>query len=171
MRESIPVRRQAVNLPVLLTLTTDQMHHQAAALGISLGVQLDDDVPEFVERDRDKVAWALTSLVGTALRHVSRPRGAVQVRVSYDRPPGCLLFTVKDNGLGIAPERLRRLLQRDEWHPGGALALLLVEDIAVAHGGRLQVESDTRSSSQFTSITFTIATSRRVEPMATRQHV
>jgi hypothetical protein len=78
MGESIPVRRQAVNLPVLLTLTTDQMHHQAAALGISLSVQLDEDVPDFAELDRNKVAWAVTSLVGTALRHVNLPRGAVQ---------------------------------------------------------------------------------------------
>jgi signal transduction histidine kinase len=88
--------------------------------------------------------------------------------VSYDRGSESLLFTVKDNGPGIPPERLRRLLQRDAWHPAGALALLLVEDIAAAHGGRLQIESDTRPGVHFTSVTFTIATPHQREKVSTR---
>jgi len=53
-------------------------------------------------------------------------------------------------------EQLKRLLQRENWHPGGALGLLLVQDIAVAHGGSLTIESRTERDDPFTGVAFTI---------------
>ena len=40
---------------------------------------------------------------------------------------------------------------------GSALAVLLVEDIAIAHGGRVEIHSDSRSQDDFTSRRFMIA--------------
>jgi signal transduction histidine kinase len=63
---------------------------------------------------------------------------------------------VRDNGPGIPSDQLNKLLQREGWHPGSALALLLVEDIAAAHGGRIRIKSRTDPLDHFTSICFTI---------------
>jgi signal transduction histidine kinase len=152
--ESIPLRRQPVDVGVLLELTTEVMQRQAAAMGVSLAIRIADDVPDVVHLDRDKVAWAITSLVGAALRHV-RPGGSIAVDVGYDVAGARLSIAVEDDGPGIPAERLEKLLAREPWHPGSALALLLVEDIAVAHGGTVGVESAT-GPHHFTRVQFTI---------------
>ena len=153
--ESIPLRRQDVDVGVLLELTTEVMQRQARTLGIALTVRIDDEVPATVHLDRDKVAWAITSLVGTALRHVHGPQRSVDVHVSADSESS-LAVCVRDNGPGIPSDQLNRLLQREGWRPGSALALLLVEDIAVAHGGSVRIASSTDPLDHFTSVCFTI---------------
>jgi signal transduction histidine kinase len=155
VQESIPLRRQEVDVGVLLEVTTEVMQRQAAAHGVRLNIHIDDSVPTAVHVDRDKVAWAITSLVGSALRHVQGPGGLIIVSVSYESHSQ-LVISVRDNGPGISAERLRNLLRRDRWRPGSALALLLIEDIAVAHGGRLDVESKADALDHFTSVRLTI---------------
>jgi|RhiMetdeSRZDD1v2_1073273.scaffolds.fasta_scaffold152314_3 signal transduction histidine kinase len=155
-RESIPLRRESVNVGVLLELTTEVMQRQARTLGVTLSIIIDDDVPDAVHLDRDKVAWAITSLVGSALRHVRTPGGRIDVRVSYDVGRAILSIAVRDDGPGIPADRLERLLKRGSWQPGAALALLLVEDVAVAHRGRVEVESSNDRLEHFTKISVTI---------------
>lgn len=154
--ESIPLHRQPVDAGVLVELTTEVMQLQARNFGVTLTIRVDDSVPEVLELDRDKVAWAITSLVGSALRHVRTPGGAIVLHVSYDAPRSTLLISVRDDGPGIPPDRLKRLLQRADFHAGSALGLLLVEDIAVAHGGRLAVDSRADRLDHFTQVSFTI---------------
>jgi signal transduction histidine kinase len=153
--ECIPVRRERVNVAVLIGLTTEIMERQASAAGIRLTVRIDDDVPDFVEIDRNKVAWVITNLLGSAIRHVRTPGGLVDLHVTYDAPKSAMAIAVRDNGPGISAERLKKLLDRQGWHPNAALALLLVEDIAMAHGGSVQIESETRST-PFTTIRFSV---------------
>ena len=153
---SIPLRLETVNVAVLLELTTEVMQRQARALGITLTVRVDDAVPDTVHLDRNKVAWVITSLVGSALRHVRAPGGSVDVHVTTDSGRSTISVAVHDDGPGIPSNQLNRLLNRQGWHPGAALALLLVNDIAAAHGGELQIESQAEHSHHFTTIRFTI---------------
>src|SRR5262245_57599174 len=155
--ESIPLQRQRVDVSVLLELTTEVMQRQARALGVSLDITIGDDVPDVVSIDRDKVGWVITSLVGSALRHVRSPGGSIEVAVAYDRAQSTLSITVRDDGPGMPPDQLDKLLTRRGWRPGAALALLLVEDVAVAHGGSIQVESRTDRAHHFTLVRFTVA--------------
>jgi signal transduction histidine kinase len=153
---SIPLRRDAVDVGVLLELTTEVMQRQARTLGVDLRISIDDDVPDAVRLDRDKVAWVITNLVGSALRHVRAPGGSVGVAVSYDVARSMMSIAVRDDGPGIAADRVNRMLTRGTWRPGAALALLLSEDIAVAHGGALEIQSSADRLNHFTEIRFTI---------------
>jgi signal transduction histidine kinase len=157
---SIPLRRDSVDVGVLLELTTEVMQRQARALGVDLRIRIDEDVPDVVQLDRDKVAWVITNLVGSALRHVRGPGGSVSVHVSYDVVQSRLSITVRDNGPGISADRVSRLLTRGSWRPGAALALLLIEDIAVAHGGAVEIRSNAERFGHFTEIRFTIPACR-----------
>ncbi len=148
---SIPLDRQSVHVGLLVELTTEGIQIQARTLGVTLTTRVDENVPEVVNLDRDKVAWAITSLVRSALRHVRRG-GTIVLHVSYERPRSTLRLSVRDDGPGIPPERLKR----ENWHTGSALALLLVDYIAVAHGGQIVVESKTDRLDHFTKISFTI---------------
>jgi two-component system phosphate regulon sensor histidine kinase PhoR len=158
--ESIPLRRQAVDVGVLLELTTEVMQRQARSLGITLTLRIDDDVPSTVRLDRDKVAWAITSLVGSALRHVHGSDRRVDVHVAWNAARSTLVVGVRDNGPGMSSDHLSMLFKRDAWHPGSALALLLVEDIATAHGGGITVKSSTDPAEHFTDVRFTIPVDR-----------
>jgi len=160
--ESIPLRRQPVDVGVLLELTTEVMQRQARSLGITLTLRIDDDVPSTVRLDRDKVAWAITSLVGSALRHVHGADRRVDVHVAWDSARSTLSVSVRDNGPGMSSDHLSRLFRRDAWHPGAALALLLVEDIASAHGGGITVKSSTDPGRHFTDVCFTIPADRSI---------
>lgn len=160
--ESIPVRRQPVDVGVLLELTMEVMHLQARAQDVALKVRVADDVPVPLHLDGDKVAWAIASLVGTALWHVRRgthlmPGGSIEVNVRYDPGPGHLTIDVRDDGAGIPLDKLKGLLNRGAHsHPGQALALLLVEDIAAAHGGGIEIESNRDRFDHFTNVHITI---------------
>jgi len=158
--ESIPLHREPVDVGVLLELTTEVMQRQARSLGIALALRIDDEVPAAVRMDRDKVAWAITSLVGSALRHVHGPNGRVDVHVAWDRTASVLSVSVRDNGSGMPDSQLTTLFRRERWHPGTALALLLVEDIAAAHGGGITVRSSTDPAQHFTDVRFTIPSDR-----------
>ena len=154
--EAIPLHRQPVDVGVLIELTTEVLQIQARALGVTLTIHIDEEVPDIVSIDRDKVAWAIASLVGAALRYVRGRDGFIALHVGFGDSSGTLRFSVRDNGPGISAEQLKRLLQRENWHPGGALGLLLVQDIAVAHGGSLAIESQNDREDHFTEVAFTI---------------
>ncbi len=153
--ESIPIHRDDVNVGVLLEVTTEVLERQARAQGVRLLIHIDERVPTTVRVDRNKIAWAIASLVGAALRHVQGPGALVLVEVTRDAHAQ-LVISVRDNGAGMPPEQLKKLLRRDGWHPGSALALLLVEDIVAAHGGRLEVESRADALDHFTNVRMTI---------------
>jgi len=154
MAASIPLSIRPVNVAVLVELTTEVMQRQARLLGVRLAIHIDDQVPDVVDLDREKVGWVITSLVGSALRHVRVPGGRIDVLVGYERSVSTFTIEVRDDGQGIPAAQLGRLLVRDEWRPGNALALLLVEDIAVAHGGRLEIQASTDPRDHFTGIRF-----------------
>ena len=68
-----------------------------------------------------------------------------------------LTIDVRDDGSGIPLDKLKGLFNRGaRSHPGAALALLLVEDIAAAHGGGIEIESNTDRVAHFTKVRLTI---------------
>jgi signal transduction histidine kinase len=153
---AIPLRRERVDVGLLLELTTEVMQRQARAQGVTLTITIADDVPDTILLDRDKVGWVITSLVGSALRHARTPGSIIDVRAQYNPAESTFSISVRDNGPGIPRDILDKLLTRGSWRPGAALALLLVEDIAVAHHGRVDVESRTGPDDHFTTIRFAI---------------
>jgi signal transduction histidine kinase len=63
------------------------------------------------------------------------------------------VLSVVDNGPGIPRERLEALLQRDTAAGGaGGLALVLLNDVVVAHGGHMEVESSADARDHGTTV-------------------
>ncbi len=153
--DAIPLRREVVDVGILVELTTEVMQVQAKLLGIALTIHVGKAVPTALNLDRDKIAWAITSLVGSALRHVRAGHGAITVDVGWNGARSELSILIGDNGPGIPREQLSRLLNRGPWRPGTALALRLVAEIAAAHGGSMTIESQTDPRDHFTRIAFT----------------
>ncbi|MCX8086493.1 MAG: ATP-binding protein [Rhodocyclaceae bacterium] len=98
--------------------------------------------PTPVRAQPEALRRALVNLIENALRH-----GGAPVELALSQENGSIVISVFDRGPGIAPEEIERLKQpftRGEAarsNTGGAgLGLAIVERIARAHGGRLELQ-------------------------------
>jgi signal transduction histidine kinase len=157
--EAIAVRRAPVDLRALLASTMEVMIQQARAIDIDLRVEHDASLRGAVALDAEKVAWAVSTLVGNAFRYVRqgtrlRPGGSIRVHLGCDERSGDVLLSVQDDGPGIPAEKLPHLFTRDvaAIHTVG-VALMLVHDVVTAHGGSVNVASSTDAYDHGTTVT------------------
>lgn len=159
--DAIPLRRTPTDLRDLLRSSLATLGEQADSCDVALRVQVDDGVPAAVSLDRAKIAWAITALVGNALRYVrhgsrSMPGGTISVRASHDPDGREVAIVVGDDGPGIAEDRLQTMFSRAPEAPGAPLALMMVRDVVAAHGGRFAISSDTTHPDHGTKVTLTL---------------
>lgn len=155
---TISLRFEPTDVTALLESSLAPLMSQASQQRIELRVAAMGDVPPF-PLDREKIAWAVTALVGNALRYVRRASseseigGSIVVHVVYDRAARELTIAVQDDGPGMSKERVASLFERREGAAHtDALALSLMREVVSAHGGRLSVESRTEPHDHGTSI-------------------
>jgi signal transduction histidine kinase len=156
--DALPVRRTAVDLPATLRASLEVMTEQANACDVTLTVAISDNFPQAVLVDAGKVVWATATLVGNALRYVrhgsrTMPGGSVVVRLSYADDCRCVVIEVEDDGPGMPRERLQQLF--GDCAPVG-LALAMVREVAAAHGGTMEIQSDTDIRRHGTAIRLTL---------------
>jgi signal transduction histidine kinase len=107
-----------------------------------------------VVADRDRLALALDALLENAIAHT--PSGG-QIEVSARRDDGHVVLMVADCGTGIAPADLDRIFQRfaranplrSSEAGGFGLGLAIVQAVATAHHGSVQVQSTPGRGSSF----------------------
>ena len=96
--------------------------------------------------DRQRVGQILTNLLDNALRHTPA-HGHVRVGATSDAE--AVVFTVADDGEGVAAEHLPHLFERfyradsarDRARGGAGIGLAIAKALAEAHGGGISVQS------------------------------
>ena len=160
--EAFVIRRTPTDVRALLASKLAVISSQATEVDVTLSVVVAGDVPPVVYLDSEKVAWAVTTLVGNALRYMrsgSRRMGgeAIAVRVGFDPARSHVTIEVHDDGMGIPADTVARLFRRDGLNVRGAgLALLLMWDICTAHGGTVDVRSGTGAADHGTTVRLTL---------------
>jgi PAS domain S-box-containing protein len=103
--------------------------------------------------DRTQITQVFQNLVGNAIKFHSQAPPVVSV--TAERAGDYWLFSVTDNGIGIAPEHaenifvaFQRLHTRTEY-PGNGIGLAICKKIIEHDGGKIWVESQTGSGSTF----------------------
>jgi signal transduction histidine kinase len=115
-------------------------------------VHLRADRPVVGLWDRSRIEQLITNLLTNALKYgAGEP---IDVAVERARE-GLARLTVRDRGIGIAPDRLPHIFERFERagagrHYGGlGLGLFIVHEIVTAHGGAVTVDSELGRGSAF----------------------
>ena len=103
--------------------------------------------------DGQRVTQAMLNLCQNAVRHTEQ---GDEIGVGVRVVDGRLLLSVRDTGTGVDPDLIddlfeRHILSASSRTAGGVgLGLSIVDAIAVAHGGRVMVESSTGHGTTFT---------------------
>lgn len=130
------------------------MRYPLAQQGFELSVDITDDLPT-VSVDRDAIEQAILNLLANALKYSGDHR---KIDLQLSRRNGEALIKVKDGGIGVDPGEHSNIFEKfyrantpeNESLSGTGLGLALVDHIAKAHGGRVDVESALGQGSTFT---------------------
>lgn len=117
----------------------------------STPVQVDASGKIMAICDASRLRQALENVVLNAVRH-SPPQVPVTLRVEHPDPSDSVVIRIVDCGPGIKPELLPHLFDRfvaEGPSRGLGLGLYLARRIALAHGGKLEVESKLGSGAKF----------------------
>jgi len=129
---------------------------------IKLNLQISQEIGS-IHVDNRRIRQVLINLLSNAVKFT--PEGGnvtLEVRLESDKAmqksPSQILFSVKDTGIGIAPEDMDKLFQSfvqidsslSRQYTGTGLGLSLVRRMVELHGGSVTVESEIGKGSCFT---------------------
>ena len=128
--------------------------HRFDGPGCRIDLQVDDALPPIMA-DPDALVAALINLIENAYKYSEEIKHIILVARTDN---GRVMFSVKDNGIGITPGDRQRIFQ--PFHQvderlsrkgsGCGLGLSIVQFIAIAHHGSVSVESQPGRGSLFT---------------------
>ncbi|MBN1888471.1 MAG: hybrid sensor histidine kinase/response regulator [Thermoflexales bacterium] len=150
--KDVNLRRQETDFSALIRDTTFALETVAESRGITISYNLAPHMPALV--DRERMSDAIHHLVYNAIKF-NREGGLV--RIDCWPADQHIVFRVKDNGVGIPPEKLDTLwdafaqtaerLKRGV--EGLGLGLALVKSAVEAHGGEVMATSEQGQGSTF----------------------
>ena len=149
---------EIVDLRQVVDEVSGLMSGQAAAKGIELRVEMEEQCPSFVSADALRLIQILMNLLGNAIKFTDHGEVVLTVREeSRSAELRRLRFSIRDTGIGIAPASLPRLFEpfvqgdvsATRRHGGTGLGLAIVKHLVELQGGTLGVESEPGVGSTF----------------------
>lgn len=149
---TISFRPELLDLKALVNSAIELISVQASKKSISIFKDYGECRP--VSGDVNMIGTILRNLLVNALKFTPR-NGSITVGIS-DEKNFCVL-RVRDNGIGIAPDKIDQLFNIDspnktkgtEQEQGSGLGLILCRELIQKHGGHIQVESEAGKGSEF----------------------
>ncbi len=143
----IPFRDFFADLQMLLEA-------EAESRQIDLEVQL-DEAPEYCYADPKRLKQIMLNLINNAFRYT--PEGG-RVTIEARQEGNDFLFSVRDTGIGIAPDEVDKIFERfyrtdrsrQRESGGSGLGLAITKALVEAHGGEITVESVLDQGTVFT---------------------
>jgi two-component system, cell cycle sensor histidine kinase DivJ len=138
--------KEPFDVASLVNSCCDIMRHTAEQKSLALTVDVAPGIPE-LPADKRACKQMLLNVISNAIKF-TEPGG--WVRVSARAEGGNAVFTVTDNGIGIAEQDLPRLgspfvqanSSYDRSHEGAGLGLSVVKGLARLHSGSLELTSE-----------------------------
>ena len=146
------------NLRDCLETTLKTLALRADEKGLELLCEIAPEVPEVVEGDSSRLRQIVVNLVGNAIKFTHEGEVALKVGVEVaDGEDRLLHFTVSDTGIGIPVEKQKLIFDpfsqadtsRTRKHGGTGLGLTISARLAKVMDGRMWVESQVGTGTQF----------------------
>ena len=123
------------------------MSPKAGEKGLELIADIDPQLPCRIVGDSARIEQILLNLVGNSLKFTDK--GEVEVSVRADESKTMLIWSVRDTGIGIAEENLKKLFRSfsqaesstSRKYGGTGLGLSICAQLAELMGGSITVES------------------------------
>ena len=157
--ESIPF-----HLKGCMTDVTRLLYARAKSKGLELRVEIEETIPAYIQGDPTRLRQIFINLAGNAIKFTAH--GSVTLRASYhdccplsSAPSDSiwLRFSVRDTGIGIAPEHQHKLFQSfsqvdastTRQYGGTGLGLAICKQLTQLMGGDIGVDSQWGQGSTF----------------------
>jgi signal transduction histidine kinase len=152
----LSLKQQRVPVAALITDAVEGQTTLASSASLELRLDTTRNLPD-VWADRDRLIQVFENLIGNALKF-TKPGGRITLGATARGDD--VMFSVSDNGRGIASTHLPHVFDRFWQAPGSerrgmGFGLAIVKGIVEAHGGHIWVTS---SPAQGSTFFFTIPT-------------
>lgn len=129
--------------------TTRLLSVRAGAKGLSLGCEVEGDIPELIAGDAKRLRQVLLNLGANAVKFTEHGSVALRVRGHADGGGVRVTFAIEDTGIGIAPDTASRLFEpytqadpsTSRQFGGTGLGLAISQQIVQSMGGRIELTS------------------------------
>jgi two-component system phosphate regulon sensor histidine kinase PhoR len=141
----VPLQLSPTPITNVLLPPVDRLRHQAERLDLTLKVDLPDDLPP-VLADASRAQQIVGNLVHNAIKFTPEG-GKIIVRARRHGDKSMVVFSIKDNGVGIPAGELPRIFERfykgDRARSGGGtgLGLAIARHLVQVHGGQIWAKS------------------------------
>lgn len=147
-----PLTLEPVNIADLLRLSLQTLENHIQKRRMTLHLKIATDLP-ILQGDGQRLERVFVNLISNAIKYTPSG-GQIEIEVSHDL--GCIVISVKDNGIGIPAEHLPHIFKRfyrvptgDDKTEGTGLGLSIVQSIVERHQGTIEVKSMPASGSTF----------------------
>jgi signal transduction histidine kinase len=127
-----------------------QLHEQKLAVIIS-----EQNSQAMVNGHPDLLHEALKRIMDNAIRY--RRPASQKIQLSVEQVPPYVGFRIIDEGVGMPPEMVQRFStpfeqadRENRTTPGAGIGLAIVNQVALLHGGKLDIDSEVGKGSQIT---------------------
>jgi PAS domain S-box-containing protein len=138
----IELRPDVVDVRAVIDLTVQAARERFEARGQRLSVSM-PDASAYVYGDPARLQQIAGNLLDNASKHT--PAGGA-VWLSVERVNDEVLISVRDNGVGIPPDKLEAIFDLAQSDGGLGIGLTVVRRLTEMHGGRVHAHSDGRGT-------------------------
>lgn len=141
---------ESVDMKVLVQNVIDEFSDELQSRTVEFQV---GELPH-VEADRTLLKQVVTNLIGNAIKY-TRVRNPARIEIGCRSDSREIVFFVKDNGIGFAPELAAKLFQPFERlhstreYEGSGVGLALAQRIIARHNGRIWAETNCENGCTF----------------------
>jgi signal transduction histidine kinase/ActR/RegA family two-component response regulator len=153
----LDVTYDGFNLLAMLDRLNSMFSVMYHSKGLSFDYEAADDLPELIIGDENRLQQILTNILSNALKYTNE--GGVTLRATVDAA-NKLRFDVKDTGIGIRPDDIKKLftpfeqldLRKNKNIVGTGLGLAISHRLCKLMDGDMTVESDYGNGSCFSVV-------------------
>lgn len=159
--EKMELENEPVDLVALVEETIEMFAYYAAESQLELIYYIEDQVPNFIFSDRERLKQVLVNLVGNSMKFTNQGEVIITARIaSRETSSGSepmIRISVKDTGIGIAPENQERIFEAftqadtstTRQFGGTGLGLAISRQMCNLFGGELMLNSTLHQGSEF----------------------